>query len=69
MKQENLKAPDPQRYKKFEALFNWGYFFSRFASILIVVLSTLYVVHALADLRLEVNRLTKENQQLHEKCH
>lgn len=29
----------------------------------------LYIAHALADGRLEVVRLTKENQQLREKCH
>ena len=37
--------------------------------MIIVVLSTLYIAHALADGRLEVIRLTKENQQLREKCH
>lgn len=69
MKQEHTKAPDPQRYEKFKAILDWGFILSRHASIIIVILGTLYIAHALADGRLEVTRLTKENQQLREKCH
>lgn len=64
-----MKAPDPQRYEKFKARLDWWFILSRYVSILIVILGTLHIAKALGEGRLEVIRLTKENQQLREKCH